>query len=205
MRHAITSSFFILVVACATATSPKTQGDEAYRQGNFKMAGDLYKANADQGDAEAAFKLAQMTIKGLIPNSAPGEGMQWFCRSCELGKAQACIESGKYYEMGTNGVEPIAKNYEKARDYYLKAAIKGEEFGQYRLAYLYAEKFFNDDVVGLKWAILAERTLKKNCHQYYPLRCAKFKDDIATVIQKLVSRMSADQITHAYRLADSEH
>lgn len=126
MRHAITSSFFILVVACATATSPKTQGDEAYRQGNFKMAGDLYKANADQGDAEAAFKLAQMTIKGLIPNSAPGEGMQWFCRSCELGKAQACIESGKYYEMGTNGVEPIAKNYEKARDYYLKAAIKAK-------------------------------------------------------------------------------
>jgi len=206
MRNLVLVFLFSLSVFTYTAFASTTNaGDDAYRQGDFASAVDLYKADADQGDAQAAFKLAKMSLEGLIPNRESGDAMRWFTRSCELGKAEACIEVGKYYEFGVNDTgEKIPQDYEKAREYFLKAAQKKEEFGQYKLAYLYAQRVFNDDVEGLKWAMLAERTLQKNCRLYYPLRCKQFKEDIATTITNLTNRMTAEQIAQAKDLVKKQ-
>lgn len=173
-----------------------TPGDAAYRSGQPEHAADLYKKGADQGDKTAALKLGLMISKGKISTDKYGNHAKWFIRACELGSDAGCHNSGNIYEYG---IEGISKNYNKAREYYLMASEKGYMQSQYNLGSLYANQYFDNDVEGLKWMLLAEKNAATCVN--VPI-CKWIMKDSPGHRKKLTDRMSTKQISEANQLSD---
>lgn len=186
--------FLCVVTACSV-----TPGDASFRAGHLGNAAELYRLGSEQGDALAARKLGFMIQNGAIPPSKYGNATTWFLRGCELSDKASCHNAGLAYENGQNGV---AINYEKAHELYLKVAKRGYLPSQYNLGSLYANKFLNNDVEGLKWMLIAEKSAK-NCNAPESTLevCEFVKNDPANYRKKLINRMSAAQIEEAKHLA----
>jgi TPR repeat protein len=116
--------------------------------------------------------------------------------ACELGNSAGCHNSGNAYEYGQFGAN---KDYNKARDYYLIAADKGFIQSQYNLGSLYSNQYFNDDVEGFKWMLLAEKSAKACAN--VPL-CKWMMEDPPGHRSKLKNRMTKNQIAEAEQLAN---
>lgn len=190
-----------LLFLCAVTACSVTPGDASFHAGHFGHAAELYRLGSEQGDALAARKLGFMIQNGAIPPGKYGNPTIWFLRGCELSDKASCHNAGLAYENGTDGV---AINYEKARELYLKVAKQGYLPSQYNLGSLYANKFLNNDVEGLKWMLIAEKAAK-NCNApESTLEVCEFaKNDPANYRKKLMNRMSAEQIGEANHLAAS--
>lgn len=82
------------------------------------------------------------------------EALTAFQQACELGSLYGCHKMGIAYNNGLYGKE---KNYQKARQWYLRAAEKGYVPSQQNIANLYAHRLLPmDDIEGYKWLKLAE-------------------------------------------------
>jgi len=83
--------------------------------------------------------------------------LQAFEKACNLGNSYGCHKVGIAYNNGLYGFD---KNYERAKEWYLKAAVKGYAASQQNIANLYAYRLLEemDDVEGYKWLVLAEKT-----------------------------------------------
>jgi hypothetical protein len=179
------------VVACST-----TPGDAAYRGGHPEQAANLYMKGAELGDKTAADKLGLMISQREVSAEKYGNAIKWFVRACDLGSNAGCHNSGHAHEYGEVGAN---KDYNKARDYYLIAADKGFMQSQYNLGSLYSNQYFHNDVEGLKWMLLAERTA--NTCAKVPL-CKWVMDDPPGHRTKLKNRMTKNQIAEAEQLAN---
>jgi len=193
LRNVWLGSLFIAsLVGCST-----TPGDAAYRSGHPEQAADLYMQGADQGDGTAALKLGLMISEGKVSIEKYGSQTKWYIRACELGSDAGCHNSGNAYEYGQGGV---IKDYNKAREYYLVAADKGFMQSQYNLGSMYANQYFENDIEGLKWMVIAEKNAT-SCASA-PL-CKWVMEDPPGHRKKLMSRMNEKQITEAHQLADA--
>lgn len=94
--------------------------------------------------------------KRLKLSDSSGTTLAAFEKACDLGANYGCLEAGLAYHNGLYGVN---KNYELAKEWYLKSAHKGYIYAQVNLAQLYLHTKIQplDDVEGYKWALLAER------------------------------------------------
>lgn len=180
------------VVGCGT-----TPGDAAYRGGHSEQAADLYKNGADQGDGAAALKLGLMIDAGKASAEVYGSKSKWYLRSCELGGEAGCHNSGNAYEYGHDG---LIKDYEKARVYYHLAAEKGFMQSQYNLGSMYSNRYFYNDVEGLKWMLLAQKSAS-SCSTV-PL-CKWVLEDPPGHKNKLMSRMTSAQMAQANNMANA--
>jgi len=104
----------------------------------------------------------QAVTKGLKLLSTPDDNdkkvaLQAFEKACNLGNSYGCHKVGIAYNNGLYGFD---KNYERAKEWYLKAAEKGYAASQQNIANLYAYRLLGemDDVEGYKWLVLAEKT-----------------------------------------------
>ncbi len=183
----------ILMVGCAS----HTPGDAAYRGGHFEQAANLYYQGAELGDKSAALKLGLMISENEISTTNYGNAVEWFTKACELGSDAGCHNSGNVYEKALMGAN---KDYDKARKYYSIAAEKGFIQSQYNLGTLYSMQYFNDDVEGLKWILIAKKTAD-TCSDV-PLCQWVIKDPPAHQ-NKLMNRMTEDQIAAAQKQADA--
>lgn len=185
-----------IITACST-----TPGDAAFRGGHYEHAAEMYRLGSEQGDSLAARKLGFMIQKGAISPNKYGNATTWFVRGCELGDVASCHNAALAYENGTDGV---AIDYKRAGELYRKVAEKGYLPSQYNLGSLYANKFLENDVEGLKWMIIAENAAKVCNLQAFdisPKTCAFVRNDPANYRKKLRDRMSSQQIEQATHLA----
>lgn len=187
--------FFIMGLSLFVVSCSTTPGDAAYRGGHTVAAADLYRQGADQGDATAALKLGLLISKGSAPVGRYGSALKWFLRACTLGDKVGCHNSGNGYEYGKYGV---SKNYNIARKYYLIAAKKGYMQSQYNLGSLYANKYFNNDIEGLKWMLLAEKSARQCSREP---SCQWVLKDPPGHRAKLMRRMSRRAISESSRMA----
>ena len=67
------------------------------------------------------------------------EAVNLYRQLYKSGYEKGCYNLGLYME--------INENYDEAERYYKKSADKGHVKSQYRLAYLYDEKNFNEDAI----------------------------------------------------------
>lgn len=177
-----------LCVACSS-----TPGDAASRAGQFDTAAKLYRQGAEQGDGQAALKLGLLLLKADLPHyGTPGS---WFIRGCDLGELVACHNAGVGFEYAQQG---LPKDYSKAHQYYLIAALKGYLPAEYNLGSLYANSYVSDDLEGLTWLLVSQRHAK-NCLPNPG--CKWILDDEPGHAARLKTRMSADQIVEAERKA----
>ena len=179
-----------LVTGCNT-----TPGDAASRSGHPTQAADLYMQGAAQGDSSAALKLGLMLTEGRVSNTKYGNAIKWFIRACKLGSNAGCHNSGDAFEYGKLGA---GKNYNKARTYYSLAAEKGYMQSQYNLGSLYSNQYFSNDIEGLKWMLIAEKTAN-NCSNV-PL-CQWVMQDPPGHRTRLMARMNESQIAASKRQA----
>jgi len=82
-----------------------------------------------------------------------------FEQACEMGNNSGCHKVGTAYNNGLYGKE---KNYEKAKQWYEKAANKGYVPSQLNIANIYAHRLLPlDDETGFSWLVKAGDGLVK--------------------------------------------
>ena len=112
------------------------RGDQYYEQGEekaYQEAVKWYRNAAEQGYAQAQYRLGDCYEKGLGVEQSWREAAEWYRKAAVQENAEAQICLGYCYEKG-NGV---AQSYEEAVKWYRKAAQQGYADAQHNLGYCY--------------------------------------------------------------------
>lgn len=124
----------------------------AYELGCMNYGSVDFKTMLLNKAVEAQFAPAIMD-QGLLAyqNNDFSRALAFFDEAYELGMAQAGFYQGKIYELGK--IDGI-RSFEKAREYYLRSASKGEGYSMMALAQLYRDPLFGrpDAQQALFWA-----------------------------------------------------
>lgn len=100
---------------------------------------------ADQGDADAQYRLGEMYYEwsafasmyrngeGLPKDNA--EALKWFSKAAEQGHKHAQYQLGDMYYFG----QAVTKDYKEAMHWYHKAAEQGHAYAQCRLGEMYRD------------------------------------------------------------------
>lgn len=97
---------------------------EAMRAGDFAEAYCIMRPLAEAGDADAQYNIGWMYLNGYGLRSNDNLALQWWQKASEQGNSDASLSIGMLYSLGEGNV---AKNLDKAIDYYLLAAADGQE------------------------------------------------------------------------------
>ncbi len=89
---------------------------------------------AEQGDAEAQWRLGDSYANGIGVGQDYGEAAKWYGKAAEQGHTQAQYELGRLYAQGLG----VARDYAEAAKWYRLAAEKGHVPAQHFLGHLYA-------------------------------------------------------------------
>ena len=135
MKTALFVFFILSMAGCAHTekqVTPKSPADEKLEQGVQILQ-----------DVDATDK---------------GAALVAFVEACNLGNNNACHKVGTAY---SKGLYSVSRDYTKARQWYLKAAMRGYAPSQQNIANLYAYRLLDEsnDVEGYKWLLLAEKTV----------------------------------------------
>ena len=133
MRRFLFSVF--LVVACATgaAAGPIEEAVSAYQHGDYALAEQLIRPLAEQGNAEAQFRLGIMHQLGKGVPQDYREAVKWYRKAADQGDAQGQFSLGVMYRSGVG----IPQDYQEALKWFRKAADQGEAQAQHNLGVMY--------------------------------------------------------------------
>jgi TPR repeat protein len=98
-------------------------GVQAAEEGNYAEAYCIWKPLADQGHAEAQYRLGWLYAKGLGLAVNESTAIDWWQKAAMLGHADSMFRLGWAYEYG----EGADKDIPRAVEYYLAAAAQGQE------------------------------------------------------------------------------
>ncbi len=125
------------------------EGVAAYDRGDYATALREWRPLAEQGHAEAQFKLGVMYFNGHGVTQDSAEAWKWWRKAADQGHAGAPNVS----ELLLGGM-----NYGGAAEWYRKAAEQGDADAQYNLGFLYAKggrDLAQDYAEAVKWYRLA--------------------------------------------------
>lgn len=111
------------------------KGDEYYKEKEYTEAVKWYRKAAEQGHAEAQYKLGRCYGPYGTGIHDASEALRWFRKAAEQGYAEAQYELGSNYFHGVR----VKQDYAEAAKWYHKAAEQGNRLAQGRLAILYEE------------------------------------------------------------------
>jgi len=97
---------------------------EAMRAGDFAVAYCIMRPLAEAGDAEAQYNIGWMYLNGYGLRINDNLALQWWEKASAQGSSDASLSIGMLYSLGEGNV---AKDLNKAIDYYLLAAGGGQE------------------------------------------------------------------------------
>ena len=114
-----------------------------------------YKANAEQGDAEAQFSLGWCYDDGRGVAKDKVEAVKWYRKAAEQNYTPAQSNLGWCYDNG----QGVAKDYIEAVKWYRKAAEQGHAEAQFNLGCGYAngQGVGKDKVEAYAWFSMAAR------------------------------------------------
>jgi TPR repeat protein len=119
-----------------TEISPEfSEGENAYRARNYKLALSRLKPIAELGNAKAQSYLGAMFEAGRGVERNRGEAAVWFLKAAAQGDAFSQSHLGYAYEGGLG----VPRDDKLAAEWYAKAAEQGDAYGQARLASLYRD------------------------------------------------------------------
>ena len=124
----------LLLLSSALVQAGFDEGVAAYAKGNYQTAFQEMKPLAEQGDADAQYKLGVLYDKGQGIAQNYTQALYWYNKAAEQGDASAQYNLAQMYRMG-QGVPP---NNAKTLYWYQKAAEQGHANAQYNLGGMYA-------------------------------------------------------------------
>ena len=110
------------------------KGLEYEKQGDYVNAMQFYLQASQENNAEAQLRIGMMYFTGKGVPKDRAETEKWYKLSAQNGNSHALYILGSWYEYGREG---YAIDYQKASDYYLKAAQKGHARSQCHLGRFY--------------------------------------------------------------------
>ncbi len=121
----------------------------AYNKGDYSTAYKLFKALADQGEAEAQFLLGVMYAGGQGVPKDDAEAVKWYRKAADQGHAKSQYNMGLTYANG----EGVPQDYAEAVKWLCKAGDQGDAEAQFLLGVMYAdsEGVENNDAEAAKW------------------------------------------------------
>jgi uncharacterized protein len=97
---------------------------DAMRAGDFAEAYCIMRPLAEAGDADAQYNIGWMYLNGYGLRTNDNLALQWWEKASQQGNSDASLSIGMLYSLGEGDV---AKDLNKAIDYYLLAAGDGQE------------------------------------------------------------------------------
>jgi len=127
-------ALFVWCYSVAASAGKLDSAIDAYQQGNYQQAFELFEPLAERDNANAQFYLAVMynTGKGIAPDL--DQAVTWLQRAAESGHAESLYLLGKFYAAG-HGVE---RDIGTTRKLWIRAGNKGVLEAQAGLAQFYA-------------------------------------------------------------------
>jgi TPR repeat protein len=114
----------LLLLSLDVSSKELDDAVEAMRAGDFAEAYCIMRPLAEAGDADAQYNIGWMYRNGYGLRSNDNLALQWWEKASEQGNSDASLSIGMLYSLGEGDV---AKNMDKAIDYYLLAAADGQE------------------------------------------------------------------------------
>jgi TPR repeat protein len=78
---------------------------QAAKEGDFKKAASFLRREAETGNADAAFGLAEFYLVGTGVEASVQNALEWYAKAEEAGSARAIFRQGEIYLRGLPGVE----------------------------------------------------------------------------------------------------
>jgi hypothetical protein len=139
--------------------------------------------NAQQGDAAAQFLLGFVYAEGMGAAQDYGQAVRWYTKAAEQGHIDAQLMLAMMYAEG----QKVVRDPQQAVKWYTTAAGQENADAQILLAEMYTRMpgLPEDSQESWKWMLIAEANTR----------------DVAALKMRLVSRLTADQITEAQKQA----
>jgi hypothetical protein len=147
---------FLVVLLCAALWAPFASygsdydhGAQAFKDGRYTEAFDIWSALAEAGDARAEFAIGNLYFRGLGVERNPQKSIEWYGRSALQGFAPAQFNLGNAYKHGRG----VAKNDSLANKWWHKAAEQGVPSAQFNLGmqYYYGRGVAVDKEAAVRW------------------------------------------------------
>ena len=173
----------LLLALCfeAGAAGALEEGIDAYRQHDYAKAVELWRPLADQGNAEAQYRLGTLYAEGKGVEQNDATAMTWFMRAAEQGNALAQYNAGASYAGGLG----IAKSDVDAAKWFRRAADQGMPYAQINLGLMYASGHgvAQDYTEAMKWLQLA----------LFSLPAGGVRSDVAKAMEDVSEKMTPEQ------------
>lgn len=184
MKRAALLFLCLLLVSTTVVAAPIDDGQSAYTRGDYPTALKLLRPLAEQGNAQAQFRLGWMYWHGDGVKPDIAGALQWYRKAAEQGDTRAALNLASIYWWGMGGV---AKDYTETVKWYRKAADQGDASAQLSLGRMYEKGAGvpQDLVQAYMWI-----SLIKTNNRYS-----------AQSLDRIAAKMTPDQIAQAKRLA----
>ena len=120
MRRIIATAVLLIVLA-APAWAGLGEGLAAYNRGDYATALRELRPPAEQGDAEAQFRLGRMYAYGQEVQQNYAEAMRWYRKAAHQGYGMAQNNFGRMYGKGLG----VPRDYAEAVRWYREAIQQG--------------------------------------------------------------------------------
>ncbi|EEO27765.2 hypothetical protein OFAG_00918 [Oxalobacter formigenes HOxBLS] len=143
----------------------KKESVQLYLDGQVKKAFPLLKNEAEKGDAQAQYYLAEIYEEGKSVKQDNEKALYWYRQSAEKNHALAEYKLAEAFRHGKLGLKSDRK---EAFKWYLKAAENGNAAAQKTVAgyYLEGEPIPKNHAEALKWFKKAQETRKDDKELY---------------------------------------
>ena len=129
--------FLTLMITIVIFAGDLEDGDNAYRSQDYQSAHTYYLKVAEQGNAEAQYKLAKILYYNLGVDDNKKEAIQWYEKAAFQGYIDAQVSLGKIYHEG-KGFFTLANN-DQAMNLFKKAATNGSSEAECMIGIMYRD------------------------------------------------------------------
>ena len=181
----------LVAVACVLLAAPVfaqvalEEGLVAYHNGDYAKAMELWRPLADQGNADAQYRIGSMYAEGKGVERNDATALTWFQRAAERGNPAAQYNVGASYAAGVG----IAQNDGEAAKWFKRAAEQGMPFAELNLGLLYAagRGVPQNNVEAMAWLQIS----------LFGLPPGGARSDVARAMQDVSSKMTSEELQDA--------
>ena len=181
----------VVWMAAAAAAGPFEDGLAAADREDYNTALSLWLPLAEQGDADAQFRLGVLYDEGTGVAQSDAEALGWYRKAADQGLAEAQLNVGFMYRNG----QGVAENAAEAVEWYRKAADQGLADAQSNLGQMYdqGEGVPQNDVLAYMWFDLAAAQDDKEAADNRDIVAGRLSDDQIAEAKAMVQKWQAER------------
>ena len=134
-RRAICLALFLTAMPTAFARADMSAAWAAYDRGDYRAAADLFRIEAEQGNADAQYMMGAIYNDGNIGPRDFATAAQWYQKAAAQDQSDAQNSLGYLYDFGLG----VPRDQSRAEKLYESAALAGNLLARNNVAYEWAQ------------------------------------------------------------------